>query len=164
MNCDHANIVLKWGIITGSEFGPTLWGCSRCDATSSERLPSKPPMSVEHNKCADPDCFQCKLLHISFGSGTSPTRNKGAEAESVDAREKRWQKDMPAYKRLRQQGLQPKTIDGAARLEAEAETRFEVESGQLLPGQAKNIEDAVNTIESATGKSVYEPNTTPVNL
>lgn len=104
------------------------------------------------------------FLKIAFGSGTSITRNGAVEANATDAREKRWQKDMPAYKRLRQQGLQPKSIDGSARLEAEAETRFEIESGQLLPGQAKNIEDAVNTIESATGKSVYEPNTAPVNL
>ena len=71
---------------------------------------------------------------------------------------------MPAYKRMRQQGLQPKTIDGSAHIEAKAETRFEVESGQVLPGQAKKIETAVNAIESITGKSVYAPDTKPVNL
>jgi len=83
---------------------------------------------------------------------------------NVEAREKRWAKDMPAYKRLRAQGLQPKSIDGSAHLEARAETRFEVESGQVLPGQAKKIETAVSAIESLTGKSVYNPDTTPVNL
>jgi len=71
---------------------------------------------------------------------------------------------MPAYKALRAQGLQPPHIDGSAELMAKAETRFEVESGQVLQGQTKKIETAVNAIESITGKSVYNPNTTPVNL
>lgn len=107
-------------------------------------------------------CFVCKISTVSFGTGTMPTRHPGSA--QVEAREKRWAKDMPAYKRLRQQGLQPKTIDGAAHIEAKAETRFEVESGQVLPGQAKKIETAVSAIESITGKSVYSPDTTPVNL
>ena len=82
-------------------------------------------------------CFVCKISTVSFGTGTMPTRHPGSQA--VEDREKRWAKDMPAYKRLRQQGLQPKTIDGAAHIEAKAETRFEVESGQVLPGQAKKL-------------------------
>jgi len=103
-----------------------------------------------------------RIRSIGFGVGTMPTRHP--VSASVEAREKRWAKDMPAYKRMRQQGLQPKTIDGAADIELRAETRFEVESGQVLPGQAKKIETAVSAIESLTGKSVYTPNTTPVNL
>lgn len=34
---------------------------------------------------------------------------------------------MPAYKRLRQEGLQPRSIDGAARLESTATTEAQVE-------------------------------------
>lgn len=34
---------------------------------------------------------------------------------------------MPAYKRLRQEGLQPRSIDGAARLESTAKTEAQVE-------------------------------------
>lgn len=98
----------------------------------------------------------------AFGSGTAPTRRAGAEA--IESREKRWEKDMPAYKALRAQGLQPPRIDGSANLMANAETRFEVESGQILKGKAKQIESTINTLESVTGKSIYSPNTTPVNL
>ena len=108
------------------------------------------------------DCFVCKVSTISFGSGTAPTRRPGAEA--VEARERRWKKDMPAYKELRAQGLQPPHIDGSADLVARAETRFEVESGQVLEGQAKKIEATVSAFESATGQSLYTPNTTPVKL
>lgn len=148
-DCKHTNRKMSFESHNGEIIKTYI--CKLCN----EKLPLE---------FGDKNLSGADFLKIAFGSGTSITRNKGAEANAVDAREKRWAKDMPAYKRLRQQGIQPKTIDGAARLEAEAETRFEIESGQLLPGQAKNIEDAVNTIESATGKSVYQPNTAPVNL
>lgn len=87
-----------------------------------------------------------------------------AKVKEVDDREKRWDKDMPAYKRLRKQGLQPKTIDGAAHLEAKATTRFEIESGRVLEGETKRIETAVEAFQEITGNSVYNPNVTPVNL
>lgn len=107
-------------------------------------------------------CFMCKISTIDFGSSAMPTRHPTAAA--TEARERRWSKDMPAYKELRAQGLQPPHIDGSAELAAKAETRFEVESGKVLPGQAKKIEYTVNAIESITGASIYNPNTTPVKL
>lgn len=41
--------------------------------------------------------------------------------------------DMGAYKRLRQNGVQPKNVNGSARLEQRATTEFEVSAGQILP-------------------------------
>jgi hypothetical protein len=162
MDCNHANIALKWGFDRDMNFSPILWGCSRCDATSADRFPDMDSEKVIHQDCEAGKCFACKIQNISFGSGTAPTRRPGAEA--VEAREKRWNKDMPAYKAMRAQGLQPPRIDGAAELMSKAETRFEVESGKVMPGQAKNIEKTVDAIQSITGQSVYTPNTTPVNL
>lgn len=107
-------------------------------------------------------CMICKISTISFGMGTRPTRSGNAEV--VEAREKRWQKDMPAYKELRQQGLQPPRIDGAARLAAKAETRFEIESGTILEGKSKEITTALNAFEDMTGKSAMTPNTAPVKV
>jgi hypothetical protein len=46
--------------------------------------------------------------------------------------EKRWDKDMPAYKNLRKNGLQPRGIDGCAELEAKAVDRIEVEMGHIF--------------------------------
>ena len=146
------------------DFAPVLWGCSRCDVTSPERLyeTAEAPKSHYETCRGEDDCITCKLLSISFGSGAAPTRHAGAAA--VDAREKRWAKDMPAYKALRAQGLQPPRIDGSAELAARAETRFEVESGNVMPGKAKEIDSALRLYEDATGKSALSPNTTPVNL
>lgn len=39
---------------------------------------------------------------------------------------------MPAYKRLRDEGLQPKRIDGAAEVEKRAKEKWQVETG-ILP-------------------------------
>jgi hypothetical protein len=70
-------------------------------------------------------CFGCKVAGVSFGSNSTTTR--GAVVAETNQRAKNWDKDMPAYKRLRQNGLQPRNIDGAAALEARAETAAQVE-------------------------------------
>jgi hypothetical protein len=46
--------------------------------------------------------------------------------------ERRWERDMPAYKRLRDNGLQPKGIDGSGDLETRASTQVEVEMGKIF--------------------------------
>lgn len=163
MDCEHANIALEWGFNEAMEFAPVLWGCSRCDVTSSERLYEYAAESKPHYETCrgEEDCATCKLLSIGFGASVAPTRNNRTV---ITDREKRWQKDMPAYKALRAQGLQPPRIDGSAELAARAETRFEVESGNIMPGKAKQIDTALRAFEDATGKSALSPNTTPVNL
>lgn len=161
VDCKHANVALEWGFNAEMEFAPVLWGCSRCDVTSSERLYE---YVQEHNQhfCEDKDsCIICKVHTLGFGSNVDPSRNKD---KVITDRDKRWSKDMPAYKALRAQGLQPPRIDGSAELAARAETRFEVESGKVMPGKAKEIDTALRAFEDATGKSALSPNTTPVNL
>ena len=71
-------------------------------------------------------CFGCRVAGVSFGSNTTTTR--GQAVSEINQRAKNWDKDMPAYKRLRKNGVQPKGIDGAAALEARASTVAEVES------------------------------------
>lgn len=54
---------------------------------------------------------------------------RGFATRSFDETERQWDKDRPAYKRLRRAGHQPPNVDGADRLEALAENHFEVDSG-----------------------------------
>ena len=61
--------------------------------------------------------------------GTNSTTTRGKQVEQTNKVERNWQKDMPAYKRLRKEGLQPKRIDGAAKLEQKAEHKWQVETG-----------------------------------
>ena len=71
-------------------------------------------------------CFGCKVAGVRMGSNSTTTR--GARVAEINATERGWNRDMPAYKRLRRQGYQPKQIDGCADLEVRASTAAEVES------------------------------------
>ena len=64
--------------------------------------------------------------------GTNSTTTRGKEVEQTNKVERNWQKDMPAYKRLRREGLQPKRIDGAAEVEKKAEHKWQVETGMVV--------------------------------
>lgn len=66
--------------------------------------------------------FRDKLRSVQFGKPRS----------SKSFMESRWERDMPAYQRLRMNGLQPKQIDGCARIETEANSQLEVEMADVL--------------------------------
>ena len=75
-------------------------------------------------------CFGCRVAGVRMGTNTTTTR--GAKVAEVNTTERNWDKDMPAYKRLRANGLQPKRIDGAANVEKRAQEGWQVETG-ILP-------------------------------
>lgn len=68
-------------------------------------------------------CFYHKLRTIQFGG-----RGKSPQTQM----ESRWAKDMPAYQRLRANGLQPPHIEGCAKLESTANSQLEIEMGDLV--------------------------------
>jgi hypothetical protein len=70
-------------------------------------------------------CFACKVTGVRIGANPSTTR--GAQVAEINQRAKNWDKDMPAYKRLRAEGLQPKTIDGCHAVEQLATSRHQIE-------------------------------------
>lgn len=74
---------------------------------------------------------------IAFGASATPFRR--ADTVSKDAMEDRWHADMPAYKRLKADGIQPQQIDGCAALEAHAEHRKQIEM-HTLAGDAKSYD------------------------
>lgn len=55
-------------------------------------------------------------------------------------------KDLPAYKRLREDGLQPKSTRDAAFIENHASSKFEVETGQIFQDQSR-IDERVNEVK-----------------
>lgn len=95
---------------------------------------------------AVPDCGPCRWRGVHVSPAATPTRS------GVAGRQYAFQQDFAAefvngdreaYKRLREQGLQPPTIRGSAKLEAHAETRYEVETGQV----ATDRKALANTLE-----------------
>lgn len=77
-------------------------------------------------------CFGCKVSAVGFSAELMPTRSGSSRSASVIQKERVLDKDLDAYKRLRQDGIQPKTIDGAANVEARATEKWQAESG-ILP-------------------------------
>lgn len=82
-------------------------------------------------------------LSVGLAPSATPTRTGGARAAEVNATEKQWSADMDAYKRLRRDGEQPDKIDGAAHLEARADSRIELQSGQVMTKQQRATYRAV---------------------
>ena len=72
-------------------------------------------------------CFACHVGSVAIAASANPSTSGGARALEIKNREARWNADMPAYKRLRRQGLQPKQIDGCHRLETTATSAAQVE-------------------------------------
>jgi hypothetical protein len=75
-------------------------------------------------------CFGCRIAHVRISSAATPTRRQ--QVQHIANKEAVLDKDLDAYKRLRNDGLQPRKIDGAAEVEKRAETKAQVESG-LIP-------------------------------
>jgi hypothetical protein len=85
--------------------------------------------------CTVDNCFKCKCATFQVSAKATPTRSADAIARMEFERTQ--EKDIPAYKRLRAAGLQPKSTRGAAELESRAESRWEVETGQRLEGNER---------------------------
>jgi hypothetical protein len=81
------------------------------------------------------NAYREKLMTIGFKRTTPQS-----------ATERRWARDMPAYYRLRMQGLQPPQVDGSAVLEAKAADKFEIEYGRLASDgiERKAIREAID--------------------
>lgn len=75
-------------------------------------------------------CCETQQEHyrsISIAPSATPTRSpRAADIKQADAA---FERDGAAYRRLRADGLQPRTIEGAATLEAGADTKTDVEMG-----------------------------------
>jgi hypothetical protein len=78
-------------------------------------------------------CSRIAVLHLAspaIAADALPNKLHGVRA--ANARESQWDKDMPAYYRLRKEGLQPKSVDGAHLVEQEARDPLEVTIGRPL--------------------------------
>lgn len=102
--CDHIAKVLNWGVeVNGTEaiLKPSKWGCVECDETWDES-PSE-SFSVASRGILEHDsqcgCFGCKArtLRVAY-SGVG-----GGDATA----QKKWDRNLAAYKRARELGVQP---------------------------------------------------------
>ena len=102
---------------------------------------------VEH---WDPEnCWGCKIKTVGVAPSAMPSRHPGAANNVI--REKDLVKDLDAFKSMRLDGQHPKSTRGAAKIASQAESRYEVESGQLAHEMARG-RDAGSDKVSQRGK------------
>ena len=108
----------------------------------------------EHTQYTD-GCIVCKISTVGFGAGTNITKKGADDAVYKTKFEKGLEKDRPAYKEMRKQGLRPAKMFGADKMMNQARTKFEIESGKLMPDvPAGTINRAVAEAEGALGGSI----------
>jgi hypothetical protein len=88
---------------------------------------------ITTENCAE-DCFGCKIQTISIAASAMETRSEAAQIERETTK---MHTDVAAYKRLRKDGVQPKSVKGAAELERRAGSRWEIETGMNLGGNER---------------------------
>ena len=78
---------------------------------------------------------------VQFAPSATPSRSDVDWGVSK-RNEKNKDADMAAYKRLRSEGLQPRSINGSAHLEKHAGTSHEVKAGQVLSKEGRKRKEA----------------------
>ena len=104
--------------------------CKTCGQTEEviHRIADDPEI-----RCMDCGAVMGRLMGMPYVAPSAvPSRNNLIDLEATRNAEKAKDADMAAYKRLRKDGVQPPSINGAARLEAKAEEKHEVNSGHTF--------------------------------
>ena len=86
----------------------------------------------------DPEeCFGCRIKTATFAPSIFQTTPGGRKAASNNAQEAQLSRDLASFKRMRLAGEHPRSTRGAERVESQAESSFEIESGQFAHKMAK---------------------------
>jgi hypothetical protein len=97
------------------------------------------------HKCSGEGCFGCKIKSVSIAASAMPTRHAGAS--QTKTAEKQLVKDREAFKAMREQGIQPASLKGAANMQDRATTKHEIETGRLIPKKIANkVESTVKEL------------------
>jgi hypothetical protein len=100
-------------------------------------------------------CFGCKIATVQFGQAMNIATSTPPQRKT----EHLFGADRDAYYRLRQNGLQPKSIRNCAELEAVAEIPREVEEGRRISKQAwREAGGMLQEAEAIVRECSTEPN------
>ena len=98
------------------------------------------------------DCFLCRIGGGPYvGAAVRVTQAGANQVREADARQAKWDRDGAAYKSLRDDGIQPAHLDGAADLMQRSDS---VE--QIVTGKADVPEASFRAFEDTFGHKVTE--------
>ena len=141
MDCDHISKVIKEGynLIDGQMNSVvSLWGCTKCDATSEEPLYDMSASFVNVEFCEeDCECFGCKAKGLQMNAGDAR-----GDVNASGTTQKKWNSELDAYRNARAQGIQP---NGTKRKQVEAAHDASERLGSAYDGntmvQAKKLDN-----------------------
>ena len=95
-----------------------------------------------------------KVLGVGLHIGAGALPNKRAGIHQIDRTQAEWDRDLPAYKRMADEGLQPKSTHNAAAVERQTYERggdqFAIDyEAALAHGPRTKVEDAVGELTEA---------------
>jgi len=99
--------------------------------------------------CSGEGCFGCKIKSVSFAASAMPTRSP--QAAATEKWDKQLHKDRTAFKAMRDQGIQPASLKGAADLQDRASTKHEIETGKII-GDSKLAQKVERTVKELAKK------------
>ena len=100
MSHEHITKIVEFKFDENHNFVPALYGCTGCDETSTikwDDVETENP-HASHRSYVE-GCFGCKVRTLEMNSGDA------GRAESMP--QKKWDKELDAYKAARKQGVQP---------------------------------------------------------
>ena len=86
--------------------------------------------------------YLAKLRSLQFTPSSMPSRRDGAHCAAANKADKELSRDLATFKTLREQGYNPKHIDGLTELEKHVESGFEIERGQSAADMAASTPSA----------------------
>lgn len=126
-NCDHCSKEAAGEYVPANGgkdliWKTTLYGCTKCDATSPEPFPGWEPPKIDHSNCDEEPCFGCKARGLQLEVGAA--RNDGIMTAKQHDRE------LGSYYDAVRQGIEPvstrkKDIDAAVRLSNDTGVAFD---------------------------------------
>lgn len=93
------------------------------------------------------ESFRDHIKGITFAPSATAA---GREVAALNKKEKAMSADHAAYKRLRSEGMQPKSVKGSSSIE-KSDTKFEVENGVKFSSKERQSHDLAKLIASDVG-------------
>jgi hypothetical protein len=114
-----------------------IFQCKICRDEIEEAYPIGTARSMRRCACGGQ---MVKVLGrgMAIHSDALPNKLHGVHASNV--REREWDKSMPAYKRMRDRGLQPPSIESATALENEVGDQTDINHRDIIPRDTKQRE------------------------
>ena len=126
-----------------------MYGCAFCNAELEEFR----PVGERNDLPACPSCGapMGRVYVMPFISATVNPTSRPETAAQLKG-DKKWEADSEAYKRMRKNGVQPRGITNAAKLEAGAETQHELKMGKLM--RQRDVKQGVDMASEMVGKDL----------